>query len=275
MRDRGLSRYEVRQIQRHICSVPRCGLPAYCYCQTDSTLLCRSHVGTHRDKGHEIFLYECDLCGGHGRVHGQYASSSPGGSWVRCPKCSGTGFLRDPTGRRDHRGRTGERKSASSTGTDDRTRTGGGAGTGGGNRADSKEPVDASGDYYAVLGVSSAASSEVIKRAYRRLIKQYHPDLNPGSQEALDKTKTLNRAYDVLSRPERRREYDRETGRARARRHPEQLAVVLGQDGEERMGNKRQRRNPKGGRRLVERGKRRKSREMGRRDQDFAVGFGL
>ena len=192
------------------CSVTRCGLPAYCYCQTDSTLLCRSHVGPHRDKGHEILLYECNLCGGHGRVHGQYASSSPGGSWVRCPKCSGTGFLRDPTGRRDHRGRTGERKSASSTGTDDRTRTGGG------NRADSREPVDASGDYYAVLGVSSAASSEVIKRAYRRLIKQYHPDLNPGSQEALDKTKTLNRAYDVLSRPERRREYDRETGRARA-----------------------------------------------------------
>ena len=199
------------------CSVPRCGRPAYCYCQTDSTLLCRSHVGTHRDKGHDIFLHECDLCGGHGRVHGQYASSSPGGSWVRCPKCSGTGFLRDPTGRRDHRGRTGERKSTSSTGTDDRTRTSGGAGTGGGNRADSREPVDASIDYYAVLGVSSDASSDAIKKAYRRLVKQYHPDLNPGSQEALDKTKTLNRAYDVLSRPERRREYDRETGRASER----------------------------------------------------------
>ena len=75
------------------CSVPRCGLPAYCYCQTDSRLLCRSHVGQHRDQGHEIFLYECDLCGGHGRVHGQYASSDPGGKWLRCPKCFGTGFM--------------------------------------------------------------------------------------------------------------------------------------------------------------------------------------
>ena len=75
------------------CSVPRCGLPAYCYCQTDSRLLCRSHVGPHRDKGHNIFLHECDLCGGHGRVHGQYATSDPGGKWLRCPKCFGTGYM--------------------------------------------------------------------------------------------------------------------------------------------------------------------------------------
>ena len=200
------------------CSVPRCGLPAYCYCQTDSTLLCRSHVGTHRYKGHDIFLYECDLCGGHGRVHGQYASSSPGGSWVRCPKCFGTGFLRDPTRKRPHRVRTEEEaRAGGGNRTGDRTRAGGGVGTGGENRADSREPVDASMDYYAVLGVSSAASSEAIKKAYRRLIKQYHPDLNPGSQEALDKTKALNQAYDVLGKPERRREYDRERSRASER----------------------------------------------------------
>ena len=199
------------------CSVPRCGLPAYCYCQTDSTLLCRSHVGTHRDKGHDIFLYECDLCGGHGRVHGQYASSSPGGSWVRCPKCFGTGFLRDPTRKRPHRVRTEEgARAGGGNRTGDRARAGGGVGTGGENRADSREPVDVSIDYYAVLGVSSDASSDGIKKAYRRLVKQYHPDLNPGSQEALDKTKALNQAYDVLRKPERRREYDRERGRVSA-----------------------------------------------------------
>ena len=75
------------------CSVPRCGVPAYCYCQTDSRLLCRSHVGSHRDKGHDIYLYECDLCGGHGRVHGQYASSAPGGGWGPMPQVLRHGFL--------------------------------------------------------------------------------------------------------------------------------------------------------------------------------------
>ena len=193
------------------CSVPRCGLQAYCYCQTDAKLLCRSHVGQHRDQGHEIFLYECDLCGGHGRVHGQYASASPGGSWVRCPKCFGTGFLRDPTRKRGYKARTEERsRTRGGHRTGDRTRSGSGARTDEGNRANSKEPVDASIDYYAVLGVSSATSSDAIKKAYRRLIKQFHPDLNPGSQEALDKTKALNRAYDILGNSERRREYDRQ-----------------------------------------------------------------
>ena len=193
------------------CSVPRCGVQAYCYCQTDSRLLCRSHVGQHRDQGHEIFLYECDLCGGHGRVHGQYARASPGGSWVRCPKCFGTGFLRDPTRNRGYRARTEERSRAGGGHrTGDRTRSGSGARTDEGNRATSKEPVDASIDYYAVLGVSSSASPDAIKKAYRRLIKQYHPDINPGSQEALDKTKALNRAYDILGNSERRREYDRQ-----------------------------------------------------------------
>ena len=129
---------------------------------------------------------------------------------MRCPKCFGTGFLRDPTRNRGYRARTEERSRAGGGHrTGDRTHSGGGTRAGEGNRADSREPVDASIDYYAVLGVSSAASAEGIKKAYRRLIKQYHPDLNPGSQEALDKAKEFNQAYDVLGKPERRKEYDR------------------------------------------------------------------
>ena len=75
------------------CGVPRCGLPASGYCQTDSLMVCRFHAGLHQGKGHEIFLRRCDLCDGHGRVHSQYAGPDPGGRWLRCPKCFGTRFL--------------------------------------------------------------------------------------------------------------------------------------------------------------------------------------
>ena len=190
------------------CSVPRCRLPAYCYCRTCRRYFCRSHVGQHYSQDHEVLAYKCDLCDGHGRVHGQYASESPGGTWVRCPKCFGTGYLPDPPRKRPYRAYSGQRSGAG-------YRSGGRTGAGSGPRADDrertgpKERVDAGVDHYAVLGVSSTASAEAIKKAYRRLIKQYHPDLNPGSQEALEKTKALNRAYDVLSNAERRREYDR------------------------------------------------------------------
>ena len=189
------------------CSVPRCGLSAYCYCRTDRRLLCRSHVSQHREQGHEILFYECDLCGGHGRVHGQYASESPGGSWIRCPKCFGTGYLPDPPRKRPYRAYSGQ-GSGSGYGPGGRTGAGSGPRADDRERTGPKERVDASVDHYAVLGVSSTASAEAIKKAYRRLIKQYHPDLNPGSQEALDKTKAFNRAYDILSNPEKRREYD-------------------------------------------------------------------
>ena len=64
------------------------------------------------------------------------------------------------------------------------------------------------GDYYEILGVSRDASKEDVKRAYRRLARKYHPDVNkePGAEERF---KEINRAYEVLSEPETRARYDR------------------------------------------------------------------
>ena len=63
-------------------------------------------------------------------------------------------------------------------------------------------------DYYEVLGVARQASAEDIRKAYRRLAMQYHPDRNPGDKAAESKFKELSEAYEVLSEPDRRRLYD-------------------------------------------------------------------
>ncbi|MCD6351951.1 MAG: molecular chaperone DnaJ [Armatimonadetes bacterium] len=63
-------------------------------------------------------------------------------------------------------------------------------------------------DYYQVLGVSRDASAEEIRKAYRRLARKYHPDVNPGDKEAEEKFKQISQAYAVLSDPEKRRKYD-------------------------------------------------------------------
>lgn len=63
-------------------------------------------------------------------------------------------------------------------------------------------------DYYAVLGVSSTASAEDIKKQYRRLAKKYHPDANPNDPKAADRFKEISEAYQVVGDAEKRKQYD-------------------------------------------------------------------
>jgi molecular chaperone DnaJ len=63
-------------------------------------------------------------------------------------------------------------------------------------------------DFYEVLGVSKDCSDADLKKAYRKLAKQYHPDMNPDDKNAEQKFKEVNEAYSVLSDPEKRSRYD-------------------------------------------------------------------
>ncbi len=63
-------------------------------------------------------------------------------------------------------------------------------------------------DYYKVLGVAKGASGDDIKKAFRKLARKYHPDVNPGDKKAEEKFKEINEAYEVLSDADKRRKYD-------------------------------------------------------------------
>ncbi len=63
-------------------------------------------------------------------------------------------------------------------------------------------------DLYAILGVQRAASADDIKKAYRKLARRHHPDVNPGNKQAEERFKEISQAYDVLSDPEKRKVYD-------------------------------------------------------------------
>src|SRR5690554_4854831 len=63
-------------------------------------------------------------------------------------------------------------------------------------------------DPYSTLGVGKNSSPDEIKKAYRKLARQYHPDHNPGDNSAADKFKDVKKAYDILSDPARKQQYD-------------------------------------------------------------------
>jgi len=64
-------------------------------------------------------------------------------------------------------------------------------------------------DYYEVLGIKRDAKPDEIKKAYRRLARKYHPDVNPGDKASEERFKLTTEAHDVLSDPKKRKVYDR------------------------------------------------------------------
>jgi curved DNA-binding protein len=85
-------------------------------------------------------------------------------------------------------------------------------------------------DYYAVLGVKKDAIEKEIRQAFRRLARQYHPDVNPNNKEAEEHFKEINEAYEVLSDPEKRKRYD-EMGADWERYQQYQQAPTAGRSG--------------------------------------------
>src|SRR6202023_98809 len=63
-------------------------------------------------------------------------------------------------------------------------------------------------DYYEILGVKKSASADDVRKAFRKLARKYHPDVNPGDKAAEEKFKTLSEANEVLSDPKKRKIYD-------------------------------------------------------------------
>ena len=69
-------------------------------------------------------------------------------------------------------------------------------------------PSTAKKDYYEALGVARGADADEIRKAYRKLARKYHPDLNPGDKAAEERFKKVQEAYDILSDDNKRKVYD-------------------------------------------------------------------
>ncbi len=63
-------------------------------------------------------------------------------------------------------------------------------------------------NYYDLLGISRTAEEKDVRQGYRKMARQFHPDVNPGDKSAEEKFKQINEAHSVLSDPEKRRKYD-------------------------------------------------------------------
>ena len=70
-------------------------------------------------------------------------------------------------------------------------------------------PAGSKRDYYEVLGVERSADADALKKAFRKLAMEFHPDRNPGNKEAEEKFKEISEAYEVLSDPDKRARFDR------------------------------------------------------------------
>jgi DnaJ-class molecular chaperone len=86
------------------------------------------------------------------------------------------------------------------------------------------EPTET--DHYATLGLDRRCTLAEIRKAYRLLAKRHHPDVNSGSHDAMERTRELNAAYEILSDPARRRAYDRELDAAGKSAAPKRAAKI-------------------------------------------------
>lgn len=82
-------------------------------------------------------------------------------------------------------------------------------------------------DYYEILGIARGSSDEDIKKAYRKLVFEFHPDRNPGDHRAEAKIRELNAAYEILGDPEKRGPYDRLRWGWETQERPPDPAVIL------------------------------------------------
>ena len=167
-------------------------------------MLCGEHLIEARRNGSEITFVDgrvCRMCEGEGGVHGQWVGPDPGGRWVSCPECLGTGY--DPALQSQ------SRSQQPGSSSDEAIR----------GALDNPDST-----HYDILDVPRNASQADIATAYRRLALIYHPDVDksPGATRRFQR---INAANQALSDPQSRSTYDVETrGRDQSRQASQEAA---------------------------------------------------